>query len=205
MARAWLDMKRVGACILTSAKRTRTQHKRSESERDVCSGEVKVFYSVLVSICPSHDRKANVWQAHRWVGNASLMYGKLLEFPQYLMMKNSSESYAFEKKICRLFILILNCDSPYTAVELDITLLDRSIIGRTDEKGECCKDKETNKTKSLDGVTHQHTSDIMNAPAPPPSPLMPAASIGNSWRLQDDKDEKNCVWDGDDDPDDDLQ
>lgn len=56
-----------------------------------------------------------------------------------------------------------------------------------------------------DGVTHQHTSDIMNAPAPPPSPLMPAASIGNSWRLQDDKDEKNCVWDGDDDPDDDLQ
>lgn len=46
-------------------------------------------YLPFSSICPSHDRKANVWQAHRWVGNSSLMYGKLLEFPQYLMMKNS--------------------------------------------------------------------------------------------------------------------
>lgn len=46
-------------------------------------------YLPFSSICPSHDRKANVWQAHRWVGNSSLMYGKLLEFSQYLMMKNS--------------------------------------------------------------------------------------------------------------------
>lgn len=46
-------------------------------------------YLPFSSICPSHDRKANVWQAHRWVGNSSLMYGKLLEFAQYLMMKNS--------------------------------------------------------------------------------------------------------------------
>lgn len=46
-------------------------------------------YLPFSSICPSHDRKANVWQAHRWVGNSNLMYGKLLEFPQYLMIKNS--------------------------------------------------------------------------------------------------------------------
>lgn len=37
-------------------------------------------YLPFSSICPSHDRKANVWQAHRWVGNWSLMYGKLAEF-----------------------------------------------------------------------------------------------------------------------------
>lgn len=37
-------------------------------------------YLPFSSICPSHDRKANVWQAHRWVGNWSLMYGKLPEF-----------------------------------------------------------------------------------------------------------------------------
>lgn len=42
-------------------------------------------YLPFSSICPSHDRKANVWQAHRWVGNSSLIYGKLLEFPQYLI------------------------------------------------------------------------------------------------------------------------
>lgn len=42
-------------------------------------------YLPFSSICPSHDREANVWQAHRWVGKSSLMYGKLLEFPQYLI------------------------------------------------------------------------------------------------------------------------
>lgn len=46
-------------------------------------------YLPFSSICPSHDRKANVWQAHRWVGNSGLMYGKLLEYAQYLMVKNS--------------------------------------------------------------------------------------------------------------------
>lgn len=38
-------------------------------------------YLPFSSICPSHDRKANVWRAHRWVGNSSLIYGKLPEFP----------------------------------------------------------------------------------------------------------------------------
>lgn len=33
---------------------------------------------------------------------------------------------------------------------------------------------------------------------------MPAASAGDSRCLQDDRDEGNCVWDGNDDPDDDL-
>ncbi len=43
----------------------------------------------------------------------------------------------------------------------------------------------------------------MNAPAPPPSPDA-ATSTGDSRCLWDDRDEKDSVWDGIDDPDDDL-
>lgn len=42
-----------------------------------------------------------------------------------------SKLYSFEKKICKLHILILNsCDSLNMAMELDIAPLDRSIIGK---------------------------------------------------------------------------
>lgn len=40
-------------------------------------------YLPFSSICPSHDRKANVWQAHLWVGNSSLMYVKKVDQPPH--------------------------------------------------------------------------------------------------------------------------
>ena len=78
-------------------------------------------YLPFSSICPSRDRKANVWQAHRWVENSSLIYGKLLEFPQYLIWWGTQGETKVRGFVCTVnwcsFIIAANtnnsglCDS----------------------------------------------------------------------------------------------